>query len=256
MKTALLTLFSIVPALAQFLTPDWRGNTHSSHAEWDVFTAARFSPNFPDVVADDATIICTTPGAFLTGGGNIYSFQAPTFFQLDDTAEFVIQNVFLQISAMGSGVDVSGARLIATNSDGDTVALPPVKTFISSEEELTGERGGIATTYGIQWNLADMPVSGSYSILFNATESSLSLGGVSLDTSGVFVEIVKPLPLKIEPVDGEMVITWFGDRQLQSSTSLESGWVDVPDSAGVNSIVISIAGQATFFRLQQITVTE
>ncbi|YCM45843.1 hypothetical protein V2O64_07425 [Verrucomicrobiaceae bacterium 227] len=256
MKITILTLLTVAPVAAQFLTPDWRGTSLSVHAEWDVFTEAKFEPNTPDVASDDATITCTTASAFLTGGGNIYSFQAPTFFQLDDITEFPVRNLFLQISALGSGVDVSGARLIAENLEGETVAVAPQKTFISSEVELTGENGGIGTTYGIQWDLSEMPVSGAYTILFNATESSLSLGRVSLDSSNVFSGVQKPQPLSVKPVGDEVVVTWFGSRQLQSSTSLESGWCDVPGTSGVNIITLPLAAESTFFRLKQVTVTE
>ncbi|MFT6178253.1 MAG: hypothetical protein ACJAQT_001524 [Akkermansiaceae bacterium] len=256
MKLLILLLPVILPASAQLLVPDWRGDNEAAHAEWDVFTKAKFEPNSADVASDDATITCTTSSAFLTSSGNIYSFQAPTFFQLDDTTDFPIQNVFLQISALGSGVDVAGARLLATDQEGETVAIFPTFTFISSEEELTGENGGIGTTYGIQWDLQSTPVSGAYTILFNATESSLSLGAVSLDTSASFQKVSKPQALSVKPVGDTVVVTWFGGRVLQSSQSLVSGWSDVPGAEGVNTITLPRENQGAFFRLMQAIATE
>lgn len=249
-----MTLFG--PVCAQFIEPSWRGGEMTSHAEWDVFTKAKFEPNSPDIAADDATITCSTSSAFLTSAGNIYSFQAPTFFQLDDTTEFTVRTIFIQISALGSGVDVGSAKLITTNVAGETVSLSATKTFIASEEELTGENGGIGTLYGLQWDLTRMPISGSYTILFNATESSLSLGGVALDTSADYVEIPAPQPLTVKSGGDEIEVRWFGSRQLQSSTNLASGWVEVPGSAGVNAITLPRANRASFFRLVQLTVTE
>jgi len=256
MKTVALALLAMLPANAQFLVPEWRGGENSNHAEWDVFTKPKFELNSPDVAPDDATLLCTTSSAFLTGAGNIYSFQAPTYFQLDDTTTFPVRNVFLQLSALGSGIEVTAAKLIFKNSEGERVVRSPTQTFIASEEELTGENGGIGTTYGIQWDLSTMPVSGDYIILFNAIESSMSLGNVSLDTSGTFVEVVKPRSLSVRPVGDEIIVTWYGNRQLQSSASLESGWTEVPGSSGVNTITLPRSIQATYFRLVQPTVTE
>lgn len=253
---ALFLLFTILPSSAQFITPEWRGDSDTAYAEWDIFSEAKFAPNAPDVATDDATITCTTSSAFLTSSGNIYSFQAATFFQLDDTTEFPIQNIFLQLGALGSGIDVAAARLIAENSEGETVALSPTQTFVTSEEELTGENGGIGTVYGLQWDLSEMPVSGSYTILFNASESSLSLGNVLLDTSASYLAVSAPQPLSVKPEGDQIVITWFGSRQLQSSISLATGWADVPGSLGVNSLTLPRASQATFFRLVQATATE
>jgi len=249
-------LFLALPLHAQFITPEWRGSEQSEHAQWDSFTKAKFEPNAPDIVTDDATITCTTSSAFLTSSGNIYSFQAPTFFQLDDTTEFPIKNLFLQISALGSGIDLSRARAIFEDPGGNTISLNLTRHFILSEEELGGERGGIGTTYALQWDLSETPISGSYSILFNATESSLSLDKVSLDTVATFVPVEKTKPLVIQQNNGSITLTWLGDRELQSSHSLSENWTQVSGSAGVNTITLPISNRPTFFRLKQTSASE
>ena len=119
MQKLLCFLTLSVPVFGQLLTPSWRNDKGSSHAEWDVFTEANFAPNFPDVAADeDATLTCRTSSAFLTSGRNIYSFQAPISMQLDDTTGLLVRNIFLQLGTLGSEVDADGIQLILENDIG------------------------------------------------------------------------------------------------------------------------------------------
>lgn len=256
LKALLASILLSGQAPAQFINPDWRDADLTEHALWDFFTQPSLTPNDPDIVEDNATLTCTTPSAFITSSGNIYSHQAPAAFQLDDSAPFPIHNIVLQISALGSGIDLEAARLIFENDEGTTVALPPLKSFILSEEELGGERGGLGTTYVLQWNPRTIPPSSTYSILFNASESSLSLDKLSLDTSSTFFPVTKPKPLSIERNSDSVTLTWFGDWELQSSTSLASAWVTVPGSNSTNTITLPLASESTFFRLKQPSATE
>ncbi|MGC6459416.1 MAG: hypothetical protein ACON4R_13730 [Akkermansiaceae bacterium] len=240
----------------QFIAPDWRSSEQSEHAQWEVFTQANFTHNTPDISPDNATIVCTTSSAFLTSSGNIYSFQAPTYFQLDDSSPFPIENIVLQISALGSGIDLSGARLIYENSEGTTVSIPAFRHFILSQEELGGERGGLGTTYVLQWKPGNLPAGNTYSILFNATESSLSLDKVSLDTSSSFIPITKPKPLDIVRQGNQIIITWFGNWNLQTSKSLASGWTTIATSESGNSITLPMTSSSKFFRLVQPVASE
>ena len=138
-------------ASGQLITPEWRGEEGKSHIEWDVFSEAKFLPNSPDVATDpDASLTSRTSSAFLTGSRNIYSFQAPISMQLDDTTGLVVRHIFLQVGTLGAGMDAAGARLIFENEQGEVQVIPPSQTFIASEEDLTGERGGVGTAYGIQ----------------------------------------------------------------------------------------------------------
>lgn len=106
--------------------------------------------------------------------------------QLDDTTGLVVRNIFLQVGTLGSGMDAAEARLIYENEQGEVQVILPSQTFIASEEDLTGELGGVGTTYGIQWDLRETPLTGSYSILFDASSTSLSLDRVSLDLSSEY----------------------------------------------------------------------
>lgn len=258
MKPFFFSLLFSASLHGQFLEPEWRGLDETNHAEWDVFTEARFSPNFPDVVADeDASITGTTSSAFITSGGNIYSFSAPTFFQLDDSTDFPIANVFLQLSALGSEVALDAVRLIYSDEEGGAIQVFPNQVMTLSEEELGGERGGIGSVYTMQWDLSDQPISGTYSILFNAAESSMSLGAVSLDTSATFLEVSVPRSLSLSVEDGLVHLSWFGSGQLQTSASLDDNdWVEVIEARGVNEISLPLTNSSAFFRVQQAVVTE
>ena len=246
----LLLVFSSMSLIAQFSAPVWRGSEGSTHAEWDVFTEPKFEPNSPDISTDDATIVCTTGSAFLTGTGNIYSFQAPTFFQLDDLVDESVTNVYLQIQSLGSSLEVDTVRLIYTPAEGETVSVAPRLAAVACAEPLRGEFGGVGVIYNIQWDLRSAPITGSYSILFNAASSSMSLDKVSLDTSAEYTEIPEPKPLSVEILNGEVVVTWACPGQLQMSTNLEEdGWTDVSEATGKRIITMPISSAPTFFRL-------
>lgn len=244
-------VLSSVFCSGQFQVPDWRSSEGSTHAEWDVFTEPKFVANSPDVVSDDATILCTTGSAFLTGGGNIYSFQAPTAFQLDDSVEGPVSNIFLQVQTLGSRMDLESARIIyKPDPEGAAVTIWPRLSVVACAEPLTGEFGGVGVIYNIQWDLRPAPITGSYSILFNAASSSMSLDKVSLDTSAEYTEIPEPKPLSVEIINGEVVVTWACPGQLQMSTTLEEdGWIDVSEATGKRTITMPISSAPTFFRL-------
>ena len=210
-------------------------------------------PNSPDVATDpDASLTSRTSSAFLTGSRNIYSFQAPISMQLDDTTGLVVRNIFLQVGTLGSGMDAAEARLIYENEQGEVQVILPSQTFIASEEDLTGELGGVGTTYGIQWDLRETPLTGSYSILFDASSTSLSLDRVSLDLSSEYRVISKPEPLAVRIRGNEVIVSWFGSRRLQSSKTLQDDWADVDGSEGVNQVTLPLQSGPTFFRLSPI----
>lgn len=254
----------LTPAVAQFITPEWHGGATSEHAAWDIFTEASLNENLPDAAADsptnDARIICTTSSAFLTSSGNIYSFQSASAFQLDDSTNFPVENIFLQISALGSEIDPDTVSLIATDDSGATTQYFPTQNFVLDQQELEGEFGGLGTTYAFQWNLSETPVSGSYSILFAAAESSMSLDEVALDTSDSYQEVPIPETPIPDPTmtiaDGIITLSWPPTYLLETTTTF-STWAEVSEtstSAGSNRVTLPLSAEATFFRLKQASV--
>ena len=251
---------------AQFISPSWRGDSDAEYAAWDMFTEAEFAPNVPDKHSDaptsDAALTCFTGSAFLTSSGNIYSFQSATSFQIEDSANFPIENALLQISGLGSGINLETVRLIANDPEGAPQTFRPARSFIINKEVLTGERGGEGTSYAIQWDLSANPVVGSYAVLFKATESSLSLDKVSLDTSASFQAVLQPQPMRvrIEPKIDGFTVSWTGRGQLETSATLSGNWVSVSEgittTEGVHQLVVSKPTGRQFFRLTQPSVTE
>lgn len=257
MKSALFFFLYALPLHGQFIVPNDRGDDRTSHAEWDRFTEASFAPNFPDVVTDEnASITSTTGSAFITSGGNIYSFQAPVNLQLDDTTDLNVQSLFVQVATLGSGLDREGARLLVDDGNGGIIVLEPTVTFVTSEEELTGERGGIGRTYGLQWDLREMSLTGTYTILLNALSSSLSIDRVSLDLSETYQEFKRPEPLSVEVSGDEVTVSWFGNRKLQTMTTGDTEWLDVEGSKDVNEMTFPKTSGALLFRVRQLNAIE
>ena len=254
----------LTPAAAQFLTPEWRGEAANEHAAWDIFTEASLAANLPDGAVDlpteDARLTCTTSSAFLTSSGNIYSFQSASAFQIDDSADFPIKNVFLQISALGSEVDPDSVSLIATHGTGETSQYFPARNFVLDQRELEGEFGGVGTTYAFQWDIEETPVNGGYSILFAAAESSMSLDELALDTSGSYLEVPIPEPKLPDPTmqiaDGMITLNW-PQRYLLQTTDTFSNWDEVSETStegGLKKVTLPLSSEATFFRLKQASV--
>jgi len=258
--------FFLVPLLVtssygQFIAPEWRGLEQTEFAAWEVFTKAKFQRNSPDVHDDDASILCTTSSAFITSGGNIYSFQGPTFFQLDDSASFPISSVTLQIYALGSSIDFEEVRIV---SNGENYV--PTTSTIVNQDALDGEFGGLGTNYAFQWDLTSLPIPANtpYFILFNATESSLSLDQVQLDTSASFqplpIPTQAPPSLTIEKSTNSITVSWSGTWTLESSSDLTGPWDAVTEFTsnpdGSHQFAESAGSESRFFRLTQPTATE
>lgn len=180
---------------------DWSvGAANSVHAQWEVFTDAVGTPgNLPDIAGSfpaagtpsgtAAVVIGNTPSAFLTGGGNIYSFAAPTSFTVTVpnygygagwNTRFVAQ-----IQNQGSLLDFASVRL---SYDGGSQSLPYDYT-----DELIGTP---APENLFAWDLAGFNPS-TFTLTFNASASSMSLDALAVDTftqTGAFAPMGVPEP--------------------------------------------------------------
>lgn len=180
---------------------DWTlGDANSVHAQWEVFTDAYSTPgNLPDVAGSypaagspsgaAAVVIGNTSSAFLTGGGNIYSFAAPTSFTVTVpnyglgagwNSRFVAQ-----IQNQGSPLDFSSVLL---SYDGGNQLLP---------YDYTNELVGNPTPENLfAWDLAGFNPS-TFTLTFNASASSMSLDALAVDTftqQGAFAPMGVPEP--------------------------------------------------------------
>jgi hypothetical protein len=268
-KLLALTLLTAPLLPAQFITPEWRGSENSEHAEWDIFTSDS-EPNRPDLVIDspseDATLRCNTPTAFVTSSGNIYDFQSAIALQIDDSADFPIKSIFLQVRGLGSTLDLSTVRLVPPDAVTLEDIITPSEQFLIESGDTDQGRGGNDLTYAFQWNLTAEPLQGTYSILFKAAESSLSLDQVSLDTSDQYRVVpepgtsTEPIPIPAISISGdEITLSWPSgeDIALQSSQNLADpgSWQPVTEpittSDGSAQVTLPMTASATFFRLQE-----
>ena len=177
------------------------GAANSVHAQWEVFTDAVGTPgNLPDVAGSypasgspsggaAALVIGNTPSAFLTGGGNIYSFAAATSFTV------TVPNYNLgagwntrfvaQIQNQGSPLDFSSVKL---SYDGGNRLLP-----FDYTDELVGSP---VPENLFAWDLAGFNPA-SFTLTFNASASSMSLDAIAVDTftqQGAFSPMGVPEP--------------------------------------------------------------
>ncbi len=181
----ILAAFPVRAALfSDFEVPGFRGSPNSESAYWDIFTVPLGAPgNAANGVADGgvalsgAVITQTTPGAFLTGGGNIYSFSSASTFVLEDEVDYAngLGLVVLQVNTLGTLLDYDSVALTYDLGSG------PVSLTTTREELYNSPSLGNDIVSKWEWDLSGLNVS-SYSIAFNAVESSLSLDKVTLDT--------------------------------------------------------------------------
>lgn len=199
---ATLVRFSVVIgvtgsiAMANFVVPDgdifpWaRGSSaDSAWAQWEVFESPS-GPNAPDVGSFFGGIVPPgapawdvydgTGAAFITSGGNIYSFAEPLDITVVapgfDYGPGHITTVLLQVRTQGSEVDHATVRI------GDAA---PVDSVELHRETLGGGFGGVLVDMLYIFELEGSEAS--YTIRFNAEASSLSLDRVAVDTYTVAV---------------------------------------------------------------------
>jgi len=168
--------------ITTFSTPSFRGNPGTASAYCDIFTSPYGGANSPNGVAPGGIAIANAAitqtsdaSAFLTGSGNIYDFANPTGFVLDYSGGFEVGQVVFQSRTLGSEIDYDSLFLICNSASG-IVSLP------ATRNPLADPNGGVSSEW--TWDLSSLGVSG-FSIVFNASASSMSLDSVMLDAAAV-----------------------------------------------------------------------
>jgi hypothetical protein len=167
--------------LAEFIVPEFRGDPLTTYQRWQVFSSAN-DPNFPDFADNNpngsAVLLETTGGAFITSGGNIYSFAVATQFvvtvpdyALGDAAQ---STVVVQIRTLGATVDLSSVTWNGVVAESAELL----------HEEPLGGFGGFLRDWKFEWNqLAGNP---AVNVLeFAAAGSSMSLDRLAVDTLAI-----------------------------------------------------------------------
>lgn len=173
-------VFVAPPAHAGLVAPGFRGGADTTYQEWNTFTSALNGPNLPDVGNSNpngtAQLFQTTPGAFLTSGGNIYAPSTPTTFVVNvpdfNRGSSFFTTAILQIRILGTNIDLSSVRFNGLAFD---------RSELMNETPLGGF-GGTLRDWRFEWN----NIAGNLDMnvfRFNSAESSMSLDRAAIDTT-------------------------------------------------------------------------
>lgn len=136
-----------------------------------------------------------TSGAFLTGGGNIYSFSAALTLTLTSTFAATVgsfNTVVFSIKTLGSPLNTAGVSLTLT-STGQTIA--PIYTNVVD----SGAGMGATAQSAFQFDLSGAGGSNNFSITVPGSASSVSFSSAQLDatTTAYGTQSVVPEPSSI-----------------------------------------------------------
>ncbi len=161
-----------------FTAPDWSEDANAATSRWQSFSTSFGEPgNTPDQAGSHAGPVLTqsTPGAIITGSGNIYNPAGTSAFTIADQTAARYQTISLQTKMTGA-IDPQTVSLNFETAGG-AVALS------TDMIELSRESGGFGDTVINQWiwDLSDYQVS-RVSLEFEATGTHSSLDALRLDT--------------------------------------------------------------------------
>ncbi len=176
---AAFLLFGIsTSALGEFVVPTFRGQALATYQEWNIFTSAT-GANFPDVADNNpngsASLVETTGAAFITSGGNFYSFAGLTEFMASvpefDLGPEAMTSAVVQIRTLGTLLDTASVTFNGVPADSVEILY----------EEPLGGFGGVLRDWKFTWS----EVGGNAQtniVHFRSVESSMSLDRLAIDT--------------------------------------------------------------------------
>jgi hypothetical protein len=175
-----VTNLSVANAHAGLVAPGFRGGADTTYQEWLGFTNPAGGPNDPTFGNSNpngtAQLFQTTPGAFLTSGGNIYHAGAPSTFVVNvpdfNQGSGFFTTAVLQIRILGTNIDLNSVRFNGLAFD---------RSELMNETPLGGF-GGTQRDWWFEWN----NVAGNLDMNvfhFNAASSHMSLNRVAIDTA-------------------------------------------------------------------------
>lgn len=188
---AFVQLASALAATNGFVSPSFRGSADSETGYWETFTVASGAPgNLADQpgATTGAVLTQSNPAAFLTGSGNIYNPSSINSFTLTDSTAFTLGTVVLQTRTVGSELDYTSVTLSYTDGSGahSLLSLPRLEL---DRVAVPGLGANVSSLW--QWDLTGLGVN-SYTVSFNAAESSLSFDSLTLDTWNQFAAVPEP----------------------------------------------------------------
>lgn len=167
-----------------FYIPTFRGQPGTTSSLWETFTVPTGAPGNRPNFGNDLSPVLTqlTPGALITGTGNIYNMAEASAFTISyASGSGPLGLVVLQTRTFGTELDYNSVRL--TYDGGSLMA-----TRTETDRVQVGAPGtpgsGVYVSSAWQWDLSGRNV-GQYSISFNAAEHSLSFDSALLDVQAV-----------------------------------------------------------------------
>lgn len=167
-----------------FYIPTFRGQPGSTSSLWETFTVPTGAPGNRPNFGNDLSPVLTqlTPGALITGTGNIYNMAEASAFTIGyASASGPLGLVVLQARTFGTELDYNSVRL---SYDGGFLTATRTETDRVQVGTPGTPGSGVYVSSAWQWDLSGRNV-GQYSISFNAAEHSLSFDSALLDVQVV-----------------------------------------------------------------------
>lgn len=178
-----------VPPIPQTVFNWSEGASGSTYSGWKVFAddvpGGLINDNTPEFGSGGASLTETTGTAFVTGGGNIYSFAAATAFTVN------VPTVNLGPSPFDTRI-VAQFRTLGTELDYANIKVNGATASIiyKSDPIALGGFGGNQYDYLAAWDLTS--VTGPLTLTFNAAGSSMSLDELHVDTFSSVAAVPEP----------------------------------------------------------------
>ena len=179
--TASLVAATIVAATSaqseSLAPPDWHDSPLARFAEWQSFPVAfggEGNPADTEGSHADARLIQTTPGAIITGSGNIYHPGGVSAFQVTVEPGVPSETVVFQARALG---DLDPESMVLEYEQNDSRHSLPAPA-----EEVSRKSGGFgdSVVYRWIWDLSARDVT-VFALKFNAAAAHFSLDAARLD---------------------------------------------------------------------------
>ncbi|MEM8865316.1 MAG: hypothetical protein AAGF31_07170, partial [Planctomycetota bacterium] len=137
-----------------------------------------------DPTGSDARVQQTVPGAFITSGGNIYSFSSASNWltSVPGTGGPIGGNTYFvaQMTTLGNTIAPSSVKLILDPDGEAEVVFPDSDPIFTINEQLSGGFGGTAQTGVYTWTLPRQSPP-EFLLDFTAGASSTSLDQLVID---------------------------------------------------------------------------
>ncbi len=176
-----------------FYVPFFRGGAGSETAGWERFSVATNNGvgNAPELAGStaNARILQFDPNAFVLSSGNIYNIAHKSEFELRYNGSEAAGLVNLQIRTGGFELDYASVALLYDLAGvTQSVSVPRFEL-----DRQSAGPGGVFVSSAWQWDISSLGLS-AFAIQFKASDASLSLDSVTLDTLSKVQTALVPEP--------------------------------------------------------------